>query len=182
MGSEKNKIALLCLMVILIKQYDDNCFSQDCVNLTVGDPLCRWASGKRWFMGRQRTSWSWQNRPVSTWTLTRRLALPQGPLCFKAVPPLLRRQHYDVHPTTKTSTESRKRQSSEDKWVLFLITMQKCTAKDVHQKARLLVLFFDTFLGDCPSTFLLFIGSSCASFLNTHRLATGAVLYRYEKG
>lgn len=66
--------------------------------------LCRWVSGKQWFMGRQRTSWSWQNRPVSTWTPTRRRALPQGPWCFKAAPSR-HMQHNSTRPTTQTSTE-----------------------------------------------------------------------------
>lgn len=48
----------------------------------------------------------------------------------------------------------------------FYHMTQKCTAKDVQKKAWLLVLFVNTFLGDCPST-LLFIGLSWASF-RTH--------------
>lgn len=62
-------------------------------------------NGKLWFTVRQRTSWSWQNRPASTWALICHLVPPQEPSCFNAVLP--------------PPTGSRKRQSSEDKFYLF---------------------------------------------------------------
>lgn len=91
--------------------------------ILIGCFLCRWVSGKQWFTGRRRTNWLWQNRPVSTWTLICHLALPQEPLCFKAVP-TLRKQHYSTRPTTETSTESCKRQSSEDKCLFCFISFE----------------------------------------------------------
>lgn len=126
--------------------------------IIVGCLLCRWVSGRQWFMGRQRTSWSWQNRPVSTWTLTCHLALPQGPLCFKAVPSL-RRQHYYTRPTTETSTESCKRQSSEDKFISFSFEAEvHCQGRP--QKRTAAGTVFNTFLGHCPSSFS-FVGLAC---------------------
>lgn len=75
--------------------------------------LCRWVNGKRWFMGRQRTSWSWQNRPACTWTLIRHLVLPQEPSCFNAVQPLSKKR------STRPATGSLKRQSRKDKFYFF---------------------------------------------------------------
>lgn len=123
----------------------------------IGCLLCRWVSGKQCFTGRQRTSWSWQNRPVSTWTLTRHLALPQEPLCFKAVPSL-HKQHYYTRPTTETSTESSKRQSSEDKLLLFLSFEAETHCQGRPQKA--IGNVSNILLGHGPSSFS-FIGLAC---------------------
>lgn len=91
--------------------------------------LCRWVIGKRWFMERQRTSWSWQNRHVSTWTLTRHLALSQGPLCFKGAGNTTMPVQQLKPPLNPVRDNPVK---TNDFILLFL--KQKCTAKDVHER------------------------------------------------